>query len=156
MRLPTALPQIRPGLLNSSQRAQPSIDARHASVPRPVLLLAAGACAVALLLLSACGSRPIVIPELAVAESAVRMADNPSTTENAPAELLAAKNKLLLTREAAARGEEERALQMAQQTALDAQRATVKAQAVRTERAATESRNAARALEAELSRQPVQ
>ncbi len=155
MRLPTALPQIRSSLLSSSQR-QIHLKEGHAPVPRAVLLMAAGVCAVALLVLSACASRPVVLPEMAVAESAVRMADNPSTAENAPAELLAAKNKLRLTREASARGEEERTLQLAQQAALDAQRATVRAQAVRAERAATESRNAARALEAELLRQPAQ
>ena len=96
MRLPSNLPQIRSGLLNSSpwEHASFKLKLQHAPLARPVLLVAAGACALTLLMLSGCASRPVVLPEMAVAESAVRLADNPSTAQNAPAELLAAKDKL--------------------------------------------------------------
>jgi len=115
-------------------------------MPRFALLLAIAA------LLGACASTPEPKSQMAVAEAAVQAANTPSTSENAPAELQVAVDKLALAHKAMNDKDYERARMLAEQTQVDAQAAEQKAQAVRSRKAAQASADADRALREELAR----
>ena len=104
--------------------------------------------------LGGCASTPVPTTELAVAEAAVKRASTSSTSENAPAELQLATDKLASARQAVASKDYERARQLADEAQVDAQVAELRAQSNRSRKAATESHDAARALGEELPRQP--
>ncbi|MFH1812852.1 MAG: DUF4398 domain-containing protein [Pseudomonadota bacterium] len=113
------------------------------------------ALALAALLLGACASTPPPVEKMAVAEAAVERASSAGTRENAPAELQIAIGKLTRARQAVANKDYERAGQLAEQAELDAHVAEAHAQAVRSQRSATESQNAARVLQEEINRKIV-
>lgn len=103
-------------------------------------------------LLGACASTPPPVAQMAVAEAAVRRAGSASTTETAAAELRVATDKLAAARSALKAGEHDRARQLAEQAAIDAQVAELHAQAERSTRAAQETQDAARVLREEIAR----
>jgi hypothetical protein len=123
----------------------------HPSSPRALLTLAALP-----LFLFACASTPAPLQELAVAEATVQRASTASTRESAPAELRQATVKLAEARAAAKGGENERARRLAVEAAIDAEVAEMRAQAVRSAKAASETQDAARVLREELSRKSPQ
>lgn len=104
--------------------------------------------------LGGCASAPMPTADLAVADAAVRTANNSATREDAPAELQRATDKLASARQAVAAKDHERARELAQQARVDAQAAEVHAQAVRARKAALDSQDAARVLREELDRKP--
>ncbi len=107
-------------------------------------------------LIGGCASSPPVPDErLAVAEAAVNRASSTSTSENAPGELQIAIAKLASARQAVASRDHELAGQLAEQAVVDAQVAELRAQAVRSEKSARESQEAARVLREELDRKTV-
>lgn len=75
----------------------------------PAALLAVSAVA----WLGGCASTPVPTTEMAVAEAAVKRASTSSTSENAPAELQLATDKLASARQAVASKDYERARQLA-------------------------------------------
>jgi hypothetical protein len=103
--------------------------------------------------LAACASAPMPTEQLAVAEAAVQRASSVSTRESAPAELGMAVDKLARARSAVQAGDAERARRLADEAALDAQVADIRAQTVRANLAARDSEAAARVLREELTRQ---
>ncbi|WP_439536675.1 DUF4398 domain-containing protein [Methyloversatilis sp.] len=113
------------------------------------------ALALAALLLGACASTPLPVEKMAVAEAAVERASSAGTRESAPAELQIAIGKLTRARQAVVNKDYERAGQLAEQAELDAHVAEAHAQAVRSQRSATESQNAARVLQEEINRKIV-
>ncbi len=117
--------------------------------------LLALALASSLAVLSGCASTPEPTATMAVAEAAVRHADTTSTSENAPAELQLAKDKLASAHQALARKDFDRARQLAEQVEVDAQVAQLHAQANRSAKAAKESQDAARVLSEEINRKTV-
>lgn len=107
-------------------------------------------------LIGGCASTPPVPNErLAVAEAAVNRASSASTSENAPGELQIAIAKLASARQAVASNDNELAGRLAEQAVIDAQVAEIRAQAVRTQKSALESQEAARVLREELDRKTV-
>lgn len=105
--------------------------------------------------LAACASATVPTAELAVAEAAVTPAGSQATKEVAGTELRLATDKLALARSASAAGDQDRAYRLAEQVVLDAQVAELRAQSVRSRRAAQESEDAARALREEINRKTV-
>lgn len=103
-------------------------------------------------LLAACASTPAYDLQLARAESAVATANTSSTERDAGAELRIATEKLARAQAAARRHQSELALQLAEQTELDAQLAVLTARSSRSLRSAEESREAARVLREEIER----
>lgn len=116
---------------------------------RPLTLAAA---ALAVAVLGACASTPPPVAQMAVAEAAVKRAGSASTTEMAAAELRVATDKLAAARSALTAGDHDRARQLAEQAALDAQVAELHAQAMRSTKAAQETQDAARVLREEIAR----
>ena len=126
---------------------------------RPILARRPLACALMVattaLLLVACAAQPKVPPQLAVAEAAVQRATTPGTSGDAPVELRVATEKLVAARAAAAAGDTDRARWLSEQVEIDARVAELRAESVRSRRAAKESQDAARALTEEIERKPV-
>jgi hypothetical protein len=89
---------------------------------------------------------------MAVAEAAVQRANTRATSENAPGELQIAIAKLASAQQALDSNNRTLATQLAEQAALDAQVAELRAQTVRSQKAAKESQNAARVLREEINR----
>lgn len=104
------------------------------------------------LLLNACASAPVPPEQLAVAEAAVQRASTAQTSEAAPAELRLATSKLADARSAVTAGDIERARRLAIEATVDAEAAEIHAQAVRADRAARDSEDAARVLREEINR----
>ncbi len=117
-----------------------------------VWLPALGAAATLLMPLAASARAPVSDKQMAVAEASVQHASNSNTSADAPRELQLAISKLAAAREAVARKDHKRALQLAEQAELDAQVAELRAQTVRSERAASETQEASRVLSEELTR----
>jgi ABC-type uncharacterized transport system auxiliary subunit len=110
------------------------------------------AAAAAALLLCGCSSTPVPNEQLAVAEAAVQRANNSGTIASAPGELQIAIAKLAAAKQAVVREDHEGARRLADEAALDAQVADMRAQAVRSGKSAQETQDAARVLREELSR----
>jgi hypothetical protein len=108
--------------------------------------------AVLAVVLGACATVPPPSAQMAVAEASVQQADSASTKESAPGELQIAVAKLAAARQALASHDYERATRLASEAQLDAQVAEMRAQSVRTRKAAEESQDAAHALREELNR----
>jgi hypothetical protein len=108
------------------------------------------------LALGGCASTPAPLEQMAVADAAVKRANNASTVESAPAELAVAVAKLNSARDAQNAKDYERARRLAEQAEVDAQVAEVRAQSVRQRKAAQESQDAARALREEIGRKAPQ
>ena len=95
---------------------------------------------------------PVSAEQMAVAEAAIQHANTSSTSENAPAELQIAIAKLASARQAVINRDYDRAKQLAAEVEVDAQVAELRAQAVRSRKAAQESQDAARVLREEINR----
>ena len=106
----------------------------------------------AAVVLGGCASAPLPVEQLAVAEASVQHATTTSTSESAPGELQLATSKLASARQAVTSKDNERAKQLAEQAEVDALAAEIRAQAVRSAKAATESQEAARVLREEIAR----
>jgi len=117
-----------------------------------VWLPALGAAATLLMPLAASARSAISDKQMAVAEASVKNASNTNTSADAPRELQLATSKLAAAREAVARKDHKRGIQLAEQAELDARVAELHAQTVRSQRAATETQDAARVLSEELNR----
>jgi len=102
--------------------------------------------------LGGCASAPVPVEDMAVAEAAVQRASTATTRESAAPELKVAVDKLASARSALAAGDRNAARQWAQQATLDAQVAELRAQSVRSMKAATESEAAAAVLREEINR----
>ena len=102
--------------------------------------------------LGGCASTPVPVEDMAVAEAAVQRASTATTRESAAPELKVAVDKLASARSALAAGDRSAARQWAQQATLDAQVAELRAQSVRSMKAATESEAAAAVLREEINR----
>jgi hypothetical protein len=89
---------------------------------------------------------------MAVAEASVQSASSSNTSADAPRELQVATSKLAAAREAVLRKDYERGRQLAEQAEVDAQVAELRAQTVRSERAAAETQDASRVLSEEVTR----
>lgn len=109
----------------------------------------------AVVLLAGCASVPVYSDQMAVAESAVRHAGSDGTRESAPGELQLAIDKLESARQAVKCEDFARARRLAEQAEVDAQVAELRAQSVRSTKAARESQNAARVLREEIERKTV-
>lgn len=120
--------------------------ASHPSRPSSAWLTAA------VLALSACASAPVPTEQLAVTTAAVASAVSAGGQELAPAEMSAARDKLVRAHLAVAAKDNEQALRLAQQAQVDAQLAGSKAQAVKARKAQTELDEAARVLREEMAR----
>lgn len=106
--------------------------------------------------LSGCASTaPEPTARMAVAEAAVQRANNTTTNENAPSELLIATTKLASARQAVINKDFERAEQLADQAQLDARVAELHAQSEISRKAALETQDAARVLREEIDRKTV-
>lgn len=118
-------------------------------------------CSASLLLVGAAGlagcasTPPPPNEQMAVAEAAVARASTTSTSEGAPGSLRIAVDKLASARAALAAGDREQARRLAEQTELDAQVAELRAQTLRSRKAAQESEDAARVLREEINRKTV-
>jgi hypothetical protein len=111
------------------------------------------AAATALMVVSAgCASAPVSVESMAVAEASVQHASTSNTSADAPRELQVATSKLAAAREAVLRKDYERGRQLAEQAEVDAQVAELRAQTVRSERAAAETQDASRVLSEEVTR----
>ena len=120
--------------------------------PRPANSSTLLPLAAAVLLIGGCASVPLSTEPMAAAETAVQHATTTSTNENAPAQLALATTKLADARKAAAAKDYARATMLAEEVQVDAQNAEAHAQAVRSQKAAQESQDAARALVEEANR----
>ena len=118
----------------------------------PVRLVRPVLAAAGLALLAACAGTPPPVAQMAVAEAAVKRAGSASTTETAAAELRVATDKLAAARSALLSGDNDRARQLAEQAAIDAQVAELHAQSMRSTKAAQETQDAARVLREEIAR----
>jgi hypothetical protein len=118
----------------------------------PAAVLALAVASFAALTLGGCASAPVPNEQMAVAESAVRRANTPSTSEHAAVELQLASGKLASARQAMGMKDYGRAKQLAEQADVDAQVAELHAQSVRSRLAAQESQDAARVLREEITR----
>jgi len=140
------------GLLQAHDVSQPDAGARPAAASVSARATFITAAAVALAALGACASTPTPLPAMAVAQAAVSRADSPGTKADAPAALAVATAKLEAAQVAFKGGDSNRARQLADEAALDAEVADMHAQAMRSQRAATDSRAAASVLQQELAR----
>jgi Domain of unknown function (DUF4398) len=111
--------------------------------------------AIALVTLAGCASTPAPTAQLAVAEAAVQRASTSSTSDSAAGELQLAVSKLASARQAMKAEEFDRARQLAEQVTVDAQAAEMRAQSVRSQKAAAETQDAARVLQEEINRKSV-
>jgi hypothetical protein len=102
--------------------------------------------------LGGCASVPPPTEQMAVAEAAVQRANTSSTSENAAAELQAARDKLANARLAMTKKDYKFAKVLAEEATIDAQVAELHAQSARSRKAAQESQDAARALKEEINR----
>lgn len=102
--------------------------------------------------LGACATPPPPNEQLAVSAAAVQNATAAGAGELAPAELGLARDKLNRATQAAAAGEPERAMTLAQQAQADARLAQAKAEAAKSKKAADALDEAARALREEMAR----
>ena len=109
----------------------------------------------AVVLLAGCASVPVYSDQMAVAESAVRRAGSDGTRESAPGELQLAIDKLESARQPVKSEDFARARRLAEQAEVDAQVAELRAQSVRSTKAARESQDAARVLREEIERKTV-
>ena len=113
----------------------------------------ASALAVSLFItISSFAATPVSVEQMAVAEAAIQHANTSSTSENAPAELQIAIAKLASARQAVSSRDYDRAKQLAAEVEVDAQVAELRAQAVRSRKAAQESQDAASVLREEINR----
>lgn len=127
---------------------------RQALLPRcPRRKLALAVASTAVLMLAGCASAPVPTEKMAVAEASVKHATTSATSDNAPAQLQLAIDKLAAARQAMTAKNYERAAQLAQQADVDAQVAELHAQSARSRKAAQESQEAARVLREEIYRE---
>ncbi len=108
--------------------------------------------AATVLVLGGCASAPVPTEQLAVTTAAVAQAVSAGGQELAPAEMGAARDKLVRAHLAVAAKDNEQALRLAQQAQLDAQLAASKAEAVKARKAQSELDEAARVLREEMAR----
>lgn len=108
--------------------------------------------ALVLLALAACASTPPPSAELALSSAALTRADGAGAAELAPAELRIARAKLERAQAALAAKDHEQALQMAQQSELDARLAEVKSRAAKARKTADELLESNRVLREEMGR----
>lgn len=124
--------------------------------PRKTLRSACALAALGALALTAgCASTPAPPEKMAVAEAAIQRASTSGTATDAAAALQLATDKLAAARQAMSTQDYERAGQLAEQAAVDAQAAEIRAQSMRSRRAAQESQDAARVLREEINRKTV-
>jgi hypothetical protein len=119
---------------------------------RPMFVLAL---ATSLAVVAGCASVPAPTGKMAVAEAAILHASTSGTSADAARELQLATDKLTAARQAMSGKEYERAGQLAEQAAVDAQAAEIHAQSVRSRKAAQETQDAARVLAEEMNRKTV-
>ena len=117
----------------------------------PQLLRSAGL-AITVLTLAGCASAPVPTEQLAVTTAAVAQAVSAGGQELAPAEMSAARDKLMRAHLAVAAKDNEQALRLAQQAQVDAQLAGSKAEAMKARKAQAELQEAARVLREEMGR----
>lgn len=121
-------------------------------IRRPVFALAL---ATSLAVVAGCASFPEPTDKMAVAEAAILRAGTSGTSVDAARELQLATDKLTAARQAMSSKEYERAGQLAEQAAVDAQAAEIHAQSARSRKAAQETQDAARVLREEMNRKTV-
>jgi uncharacterized lipoprotein YmbA len=102
--------------------------------------------------LSGCASTPPPTAQLAVAASAIAHATAAGAAEAAPVEMGQARDKLTRANTALAAKDNDTALALAQQAALDAQLAEAKGEAARSRKASDALGEAGQALREEMSR----
>ncbi|WP_349743032.1 DUF4398 domain-containing protein [Roseateles cavernae] len=108
--------------------------------------------ALALLALAACASTPPPSAELALSSAALTRADGAGAAELAPAELRMARAKLERAQAALASKDHDQALQMAQQSEVDARLAEAKSRAAKARKTAEELQEGNRVLREEMGR----
>jgi uncharacterized lipoprotein YmbA len=104
------------------------------------------------LILSACASTPPPSAELALSNAALARAASAGGTELAPADMRLARTKLERAQAALAVKDHEQALQMAQQSEVDALLAEVKSRALKARKTADEMQEGNRVLREEMQR----
>jgi hypothetical protein len=115
-------------------------------------LTAAGTLLVGTLWMTGCATTPPPTAQLAVAASAITHAAAAGAAETAPVEMGQARDKLTRANAALAAKDNDTALALAQQAALDAQLAEAKGEAARSRKASEALGEAGRALREEMSR----
>lgn len=114
------------------------------------LLLAAGTC----LLLGACASQDLRSTEaMARAERSISQADQAGAGRHDPAALDSSRQKLADARTAEGKGDQTKALRLAQQAELEAEMATARGRTAEANKAADEVRASTEALRAESTRE---
>lgn len=121
------LPPLRNGLVNA--------------------LLAGGA-----LLMVGCASVAPPTSQIAVSKAAVAHANNAATTQYAPVELQAAKDKLARAEQAMVKEDYVLARQLAEEAQADARLAEAKSETAQAQKAARDSQDASRVLRDEINR----
>jgi hypothetical protein len=111
-----------------------------------------GALLIGAVLLPGCASTPPPTSQIAVATSAIAHAAAAGAAETAPVEMGQARDKLNRANTALADKDNDTALALAQQAALDAQVAEAKGEAARSRKASDALGEAGRALREEMSR----
>ncbi len=119
--------------------------ARRAPVWLAISLMGGG-------LLTACAGMPPPTEQLAVSTAAVASATSAGAPELASAELSTARDKLARANAAVAADQNERALQLARESQVDARLAEVKARAAKAQTAANELSESNRVLRVEIER----
>ncbi len=144
-----------PGQTGSTEDSKDAPMALLRSMLEPNAALSRVLSVSAVVLLAGCASVPVYSDQMAVAESAVRRAGTDGTRESAPGELQLAIDKLESARQAVKSEDFARARRLAEQAEVDAQVAELRAQSVRSTKAARESQDAARVLREEIERKTV-
>jgi hypothetical protein len=111
-------------------------------------------CLLAVGALAACASVPPPKQELAVAQSALRDAENAGASTAASLELARARDKLSKAEAAMKADDNELARRLLAEAEVDARRAAARAQAARSEKTLAELRESIRALQEEAARRP--
>ncbi len=130
----------------------PTLAATRRPLDGTFHLLATGTLLAVALWLSGCASTPPPTAQLAVATSAIAHAAAAGAADTAPVEMGMAREKLGRANAALAAKDNDTALAMAQQAALDAQLAEARGEAARSRKAADALGEAGRALREEMSR----
>jgi Domain of unknown function (DUF4398) len=115
---------------------------------KPLLLTAL----LSVLLLAACASTPVPSEQMAVSTAAVAGAVAAGAPELAPAEMALARDKMGRANAAIAAKDNDAAMLLLQQAAVDAQVAEAKAEAVKARKASDALQEAARVLREEMAR----